>query len=157
MFSRAGIREHVWFAGERADIPVVMRGLDCFVLPSLAEGVSNTILEAMATGLPVVATRVGGNAELIESGMTGTLVAAASTEPLAQAILAYYTERGTARRHAKAALRLARDRFSLSQMVSDYERVYERSLAAAGSPVPPLDDGSADRQLGSSVAQTVGR
>ena len=72
----AGVRELAWFAGERADVPQLMRGLDCFVLPSRAEGVSNTILEAMATRLPIVATRVGGNAELIESGMTGTLVPA---------------------------------------------------------------------------------
>jgi sugar transferase (PEP-CTERM/EpsH1 system associated) len=157
VFSRAGIREHVWFAGERADIPVIMRGLDCFVLPSLAEGVSNTILEAMASGLPVIATRVGGNAELIESGMTGTLVPAQSSEPLASAIVAYYTDRGIARRHAKAALRLARDRFSLSRMVSDYEHVYERSLAAAGSPVPPLGEGSTDQEIGSPGPQTAVR
>src|SRR5688572_618043 len=58
---RSGVRERVWFAGERTDIPQILRGLDCFVLPSLAEGVSNTILEAMATRLAIVATRVGGN------------------------------------------------------------------------------------------------
>src|SRR5262249_57261494 len=53
--------ERVWLAGERADIAEVMRGLDCFVLPSLGEGISNTILEAMATRLPVIATRLGGH------------------------------------------------------------------------------------------------
>ncbi len=52
-------------------MPDILRGLDCFVLPSLAEGVSNTILEAMASGLPVVATRVGGNPELVDDGVTG--------------------------------------------------------------------------------------
>ena len=55
-------REHVWFAGERADVPDIMRGLDCFVLPSLAEGISNTILEAMATAFRWSLPRVGGNA-----------------------------------------------------------------------------------------------
>lgn len=154
---RAGVRERVWFAGERADVPDVMRGLDCFVLPSIAEGVSNTILEAMATGLPIVATRVGGNAELIESGMTGTLVPAENSESLATAILGYYTDRGTARRHAKAASRVAHDRFSLSRMVSDYERVYERSLAAAGRPAPPIDEVPGDRRLGPPDTQTAGR
>ena len=64
--------------------PRFMRGLDCFVLPSVAEGVSNTILEAMATRLPVIATRVGGNAELIESGMTGTLVPPGQPDALAR-------------------------------------------------------------------------
>ena len=114
-----------------------MRGLDCFVLPSLAEGVSNTILEAMASGLPVVATRVGGNSELIESGMTGVLVPPANSDALAQAMLGYYNDRGTARRHAKAARRVVEARFSLTRMVSDYTQLYERALAAAGSPVPP--------------------
>ena len=140
MLERAGVRDRVWFAGERADVPDIMRGLDCFVLPSLAEGVSNTILEAMASGLPVVATRVGGNSELIESGMTGTLVPPANSEALARAMLGYYNDRGTARRHAKAAHRVVEARFSLARMVSDYVSVYERALAAAGSPVPPGDD-----------------
>ena len=61
----AGVGDLAWLPGERADVPDVMRGLDCFVLPSLAEGISNTILEAMASGLPVLATAVGGNAELV--------------------------------------------------------------------------------------------
>src|SRR5262249_30644882 len=60
----AGAEPLAWLPGERADVPEIMRALDLFVLPSLAEGVSNTILEAMASGLPVVATRVGGNPEL---------------------------------------------------------------------------------------------
>ena len=138
VLERAGILDRVWFAGERADVPEIMRGLDCFVLPSLAEGVSNTILEAMASGLPVVATRVGGNSELIESGMTGVLVPPSNPDALAQAILAYFGDRGTARRHAKAALRVVETRFSLARMVADYVGMYERALAAAGDPVPPM-------------------
>ena len=134
---RAGVLEYAWFAGERDDIPAIMRGLDCFVLPSLAEGVSNTILEAMASGLPVVATRVGGNSELIESGMTGMLVPPANSDAMAQAMLGYYNDRSTARRHAKAAHRVVEERFSLTRMVSDYSHLYERALAAAGSPIPP--------------------
>lgn len=139
LLDRAGVRERVWLAGERADVPDILRGLDCFVLPSLAEGVSNTILEAMATGLPVIATRVGGNSELVESGMTGTLVVRANSEALAHAMLAYFNDRATARRHAKAALRVTESRFSLTKMVSDYVSMYERALAAAGIPVPPGD------------------
>ncbi len=135
-----GVRERVWFAGERADIPDIMRGLDCFVLPSRAEGVSNTILEAMATGLPIVATRVGGNAELIESGMTGILVPPANSDALAQAMLGYFNDRVTARRHAKAGRRVVESRFSLAKMVADYARMYEHALATAGVPVPPPGD-----------------
>jgi sugar transferase (PEP-CTERM/EpsH1 system associated) len=147
VLEQAGVLEHVWFAGERDDIPDIMRGLDCFVLPSLAEGVSNTMLEAMATGLPVVATQVGGNSELIESGMTGMLVPPANSDALARAMLGYYNDRSTARRHAKAAHRVVEDRFSLTRMVADYVNVYERALAAAGSPVPPGDSEPADVRL----------
>jgi hypothetical protein len=57
-----------------------MQGLDCFVLPSLAEGVSNTVLEAMATGLPVIATRVGANADLVDEGVTGRVVEPGDSE-----------------------------------------------------------------------------
>ena len=143
----AGVRELAWFAGERADVPQFMRGLDCFVLPSLAEGVSNTILEAMATRLPVIATRVGGNAELIESGMTGTLVPSAHPDALARAILAYFGDRATARRHSKAAHHVALTRFSLEAMVAAYARVYERALSAAGVALPP-SGGGLDTPLG---------
>lgn len=137
MLEAAGARDFAWLAGERDDVPQFMRGLDCFVLPSLAEGVSNTILEAMATRLPVAATRVGGNAELIESGMTGTLVPSANPDALASAILAYFDDHATAHRHAKAAQRVVATRFSLTAMVAAYDRVYERALAAAGVGVPP--------------------
>jgi glycosyltransferase involved in cell wall biosynthesis len=137
LLAGAGVRSLAWFAGECPDVPAFMRGVDCFVLPSLAEGVSNTILEAMATRLPVVATRVGGNAELIESGMTGTLVPSASPDALASAIIAYFDDRATAHRHAKAAQRVVATRFSLTAMVAAYDRVYERALAAAGIGLPP--------------------
>jgi len=136
-FERSGVREHVWFAGERADVAEIMRGLDCFALPSLAEGVSNTILEAMASRLPVVATRVGGNAELIESGMNGLLVSPANADSLADALLCYFHDRALARRHAKAAQRAVDSRFSLTRMVADYSSLYERELGAAGIVLPP--------------------
>ena len=144
----AGVRELAWFACERADVPEFLRGLDCFVLPSLAEGVSNTILEAMATRLPVIATRVGGNAELIESGMTGTLVPSAHPDAIAKAILAYFSDPAAARRHAKAAHHVALTRFSLATMVAAYTSVYERALAAAGVAIPPWE-GGLDAPLGS--------
>jgi sugar transferase (PEP-CTERM/EpsH1 system associated) len=127
-----GMSERVWLAGERADVAELMRGLDCFVLPSLGEGISNTILEAMATRLPIVATRVGGNGELIESGMTGLLVPPGDGDALAGALLRYSSDRAMARRHAKAARRVAQTRFSLARMVADYCSVYEGALAAAG-------------------------
>lgn len=143
--ARQGLRERVWLAGERADVAELMRGFDCFVLPSLGEGISNTVLEAMATRLPIVATRVGGNGELIESGMTGLLVPPGDSAALAAALLRYFADRAIARRHAKAARRVAEARFSLGRMVSDYCNLYETALAAAGVALPPAAEALSPR------------
>jgi sugar transferase (PEP-CTERM/EpsH1 system associated) len=140
-----GLRGHVWLAGERADIAELMRGLDCFALPSLGEGISNTLLEAMATRLPIVATRVGGNGELVESGMTGLLVPPADSDALADALVRYSSDRAMARRHAKAARRVAQSRFSLARMVDDYCSLYETALAAAGVVLPPAAEALSPR------------
>jgi len=83
----SGLEDRVWLAGERADVPDVMRGLDCFALPSLAEGISNTILEAMSSALPVLATRVGGNADLVADGVSGVIVPPGDTDALADGIV----------------------------------------------------------------------
>ena len=132
-----GLRGQVWLAGERHDIADVMQGLDCFALPSLGEGISNTLLEAMASRLPIVATRVGGNSELVESGMTGLLVPPGNVEALTDALLAHFGDRVHARRQAKAARRAAEARFSLARMVGDYCSLYEGALARAGISLPP--------------------
>lgn len=118
------VRELAWLPGERSDVPAILRGLDCFVLPSLAEGVSNTILEAMATGLPVVATHVGANAELVEDGMSGRIVPAADSDALARAIADYFADPATARRHGRSGRQLAERSFSLDRMVERYHRLY---------------------------------
>ena len=136
LLGREPLRGRVWLAGERADIAAIMQGFDCFVLSSRAEGISNTILEAMATRLPIVATRVGGNGELLESGMTGKLVPAADSQALAAALLGYFFDPGSARRHAKTARRVAESRFSLARMVSDYCSLYESALVEAGVAPP---------------------
>ena len=125
----AGLAERAWLCGERPDVPDILRSLDLFVLPSLGEGISNTILEAMATALPVVATRVGGNAELVEEGRTGALVPAADADAMARAILAYATDRERARAHGRAGRERVLSRFSLERMVQDYETLYDRLCA----------------------------
>jgi len=145
LVAQQGLGDRVWLAGERADIAEIMRGLDCFVLPSLGEGISNTVLEAMATRLPIIATRVGGNAELIESGMTGLLVPPGDSDALADALVRYSSDRAMARRHAKAARRAAQSRFSLARMVTDYCSLYETALAAAGVPLPPAAEALSPR------------
>ena len=116
----------VWLAGARDDVPSVMRSFNLFVLPSLAEGVSNTLLEAMASGLPVVATRVGGNPELMEEGRSGMLVPPADPHAMAAAIRGYYLNRDMARGHGALAREIARERFGLNVMVTNYLNLYDR-------------------------------
>jgi len=128
ILAAAGATPYAWLAGERHDIAELMRGLDCFVLPSLAEGISNTLLEAMASGLPVIATRVGGNAELMEEGMTGRLVPRADPEALATEILRYFDDPQLARRHGGAGRSLVEKRFSLDLMVRRYDELYASVL-----------------------------
>lgn len=81
LLEQAGVAHLAWLPGERKDIADVLRGLDGFVLPSLAEGISNTILEAMASGLPVIATAVGGNSELLVGEARTGLEARAGAGP----------------------------------------------------------------------------
>jgi sugar transferase (PEP-CTERM/EpsH1 system associated) len=124
-----GIDSLVWLPGPRDDIPALMRALDLFVLPSLNEGISNTILEAMASGVPVVATRVGGNPELVDEGRNGTLVPGGDVTALAQEILTYVSDPAMTRARGAAARAGVERRYSLSSMVSSYLDVYDTLLA----------------------------
>lgn len=115
-----------WFVGERDDVPQLMRGLDAFVLPSLAEGISNTILEAMATGLPVLATAVGANAELVAPGDTGDTVPPGDVSALAAALRRLAQDPVRAAALGKAGRERVLHHFSLAAMVAAYDAVYRR-------------------------------
>jgi len=141
----AGLSDRAWLPGERSDVPQILRGLDCFVLPSLAEGISNTLLEAMATGLPIIATRVGGNPELVDDEHSGRLVPAADPQAMAQAMLAYYEAPEVARRLGKAARGAAVQRFSLERMVGHYVSLYDELLR--GGNAAPARAGASDRTI----------
>lgn len=130
IMGEAGLADRVWLPGERHDIARVLRGMHCFVLPSLAEGVSNTLLEAMATGLPVIATDVGGNAELVVQDRTGTLVTSGDADSMADAMIRYFESPNLARRHGMAGRDRVCERFSLNRMVTDYQTLYSRMLNA---------------------------
>jgi sugar transferase (PEP-CTERM/EpsH1 system associated) len=140
LLDASGIGHLAWLPGERGDVAEVMRGLNCFVLPSLAEGVSNTILEAMASGLPVIATAVGANADLVEHGETGEIVSSADAEALAASIVRLATNPERAAAMGRAGRASAEDRFSLGSMVSDYQALYDERLRlrkfAAPAPSP---------------------
>jgi sugar transferase (PEP-CTERM/EpsH1 system associated) len=121
-----------WMAGKRNDVADIMRGLDCFVLPSRAEGISNTILEAMATALPIVATDVGGNRELLDAG-TGQLVPSDDVDAMAVAMLADFGDPSAARARGRRALLAAQQRFDIQHMVAAYAGLYERLIEATAS------------------------
>ena len=129
ILEQAGVAELAWLPGERNDVAEVMRGLSCFVLPSLAEGISNTILEAMATGLPVIATDVGGNVDLVSHGKTGEIVPAADHQTMAQSILGLAADPLRAVAMGRAGCAEAEARFSLPAMVATYQGLYDRLLA----------------------------
>lgn len=128
LLEAAGVAHLAWLTGERSDVPELLRGLDIFVLPSRAEGISNTILEAMATGLPVIATAVGGNPELVVDGVTGRLVPKENATALAAAILDYFFEPGRIAAHGRAGLARIQEAFSLDGMVRRYVTVYDEFL-----------------------------
>lgn len=143
MLRAANVRDLAWLAGERADVPGVLQGLDAFALPSRAEGVSNTILEAMASGLPIVATDVGANAQLIVGGTSGTIVPPADSAAIATALLRYFDDASFARTHAEAARGRVEQAFSLERMIERYQRLYS--------------DLTSGNRLGAPVLDTVGK
>ncbi len=124
-----GMTQNVWLSGERQDIPDLMRSFDLFVLPSEAEGISNTILEAMASGLPIIATNVGGNLELVKHGDTGYLVPPKNPVAMAEAIMIYLKDEELVRQHGRAGRVMAESQFSLHTMVNQYLAVYDSLLS----------------------------
>ena len=120
-----GISAQCWFSGARDDVAALMQSLDLFVLPSLNEGISNTLLEAMSTGLPVVATAVGGNVELMDEGVIGASFAPGDHSHLAAIIESYVADASLCLRHGAAARERAVNHFSLQAMVANYQEVYE--------------------------------
>lgn len=128
LLAQAGVADLAWLPGERHDVPAILRGLDCFVLPSLAEGISNTILEAMASGLPVIATRVGGSPELVVEGRSGELVPVSDAEAMARALVGYATSPERARAAGREGRAEVEQRFSMEAMVGAYRGLYDRLL-----------------------------
>lgn len=133
LLARSGVAHLAWLPGTRNDVADMLRGLNGFVLPSRAEGISNTILEAMATALPVIATDVGGNGELVVQGETGTLVPAADVETMARALLDQAESPGRARAMGQAGRARVEQSFSMESMVAGYLDVYDSLLGADGT------------------------
>lgn len=121
---RLALAGRLVFAGLRHDVPEVLSEVTVSVLPSLSEGLSNVLLESMAAGVPVVATRVGGNPEVVEDERTGLLVPPRDPGALAGAICAVLERPGLAAGFRAAGLRRVADQFSKARMVDETERCY---------------------------------
>jgi len=120
-----GLADIVYFAGNRSDVPATMALMDVFVLPSLAEGISNTILEAMAAGLPVIASDVGGNPELLPTELCAShLFPSNDAAALCQRMALYVREPKLLAAHSSLVKKHWQNQFSLATMVSRYQAVY---------------------------------
>jgi glycosyltransferase involved in cell wall biosynthesis len=129
---QAGVSEKVLFLGLRDDVPVLLKCLDVFVLPSLYEGFGLVILEAMAAQLPVVATTVGGVPDLVTDRQTGILVPPANPQALAEAIAQGLESPALAQRLARNAYKFAQENCELERMIDATENLY-REVLAGGS------------------------
>jgi glycosyltransferase involved in cell wall biosynthesis len=123
------IRSRVEFVGQAIDVRQQLRQASMFVLPSLSEGVSLSLLEAMATGLPVIATRVGGNVEVVEHGKTGFLVPPADPSEMAEAILRLAKDPALGRCIGVAGRMRCENAFNVRGMIRAYEELYCECLS----------------------------
>ena len=131
--AKLGLEQNFLFLGRRTDIPKILACCDIAVLPSRAEGLPNAILEYMAAGLPTIASRVGGNAELIEDGVTGLLVPSEDSAALSDALLALLRDPGLARRMAQNGHEFTIRNFSFERLVREVDELYSELLRGGGS------------------------
>lgn len=136
-----GVLPHIEFIGHRDDVPAILAGSDLFVLPSESEASPNVIFEAMAAGLPVVASRVGGIPELVADGVTGLLVPPADPNALAAALLDLLDQPGRAMAFGKAARARIEQQYSFERMVAQFESLYRSgSIDSASASVRNSSD-----------------
>ena len=124
-----GVAPHVCFTGSVADVADVLRAADVFALPSVAEGMSNSLLEAMATGLPCVASDIGGNQDLLGPGPAGVLVAGTTPEHWAESLIALLTDPDRRAGLGATARRRVDEEFAVERVVDRYEELYRRLIA----------------------------
>lgn len=120
-----GINDHIKFLGFRSDIPELLALFDIYVSSSLSEGLSLSILQAMAAGKPVIATDVGGNQEIIRHGESGILIPPRNSEMLADSILILLENKTLASKLGLAARKVVEEKFSINCMIDNYIKLYE--------------------------------
>ncbi|MDR1853404.1 MAG: TIGR03088 family PEP-CTERM/XrtA system glycosyltransferase [Azoarcus sp.] len=135
LLRREGVRELAWLAGGRDDVAAILRALDCFALPSWVEGTSCTLQEAMATGLPVVATAVGGTPQLVRDGDDGLLVPPDDDAALAAALLACAADPDRAKAMGARARERMRCDFDIAVAIERYRALFSPDEASPRSPL----------------------
>ena len=139
-----GLADKIAFTGFRTDVPRLLSEVSLSVLPSLSEGLSNTLLESMAAGVPVIATWVGGNPEIIEDGVSGLLVPPRDSETLADAMLTVLKNPGLAAKFAVAGKHRIADVFSLERSLREIERLYQTLIEGSDHRRSSSNEDSAD-------------
>jgi glycosyltransferase involved in cell wall biosynthesis len=129
-----GVADRIHWAGHRRDVPNLLPAFDLFVQPSLHEGLPNAVLEAMAVGLPVIATAVGGTPEIVVDGVTGLLVPPHDPDVLAKTIVHLLHDLDLRRKMGRAGRERARRGFSLERMVGQTQALYEHLLRERQNP-----------------------
>lgn len=127
-----GLERNILFVGCRGDIPKILACCDIAVLPSRAEGLPNAVLEYMAAGLPTIVSRVGGNAELVEDGVTGLLVPPEDSSALSDALLKLLRDPELARRIAEGGHQFTIRNFSFERLLREVDELYSELLLRGG-------------------------
>jgi glycosyltransferase involved in cell wall biosynthesis len=133
--ARQGVGQHIHLLGLRTDVPRLLAGADGFLLTSISEGIPLTVIEAMAAGLPVVGTRVGGMSEVVEEGVTGLLCPAGDDKALARELVRLADNPDLRAQLGEAGRQRAHARFSETRMMEEYARLYQEMI---GSPTPEV-------------------
>jgi L-malate glycosyltransferase len=126
--AKLGLASKFMFLGTRRDIPEILASCDIAVLPSRAEGLPNAALEYMSAGLPTIASRVGGNAELVQDGLTGLLVPPENADALAGALVQLFRNPEQARQIGSAGQRFAVENFSFERLIREVDELYTELL-----------------------------
>jgi glycosyltransferase involved in cell wall biosynthesis len=132
LIKRSKFKHSIKILGYRSNIRDYLQASDCFVLPSVDEGISNALLEAMACGLPVVATKVGANPEIIDNSDSGILVESRDSESLGKAISFILSNEQLGRYMGRSARERVESKYSLDKTVEDYLELYYKLTSQGG-------------------------